>query len=82
MDRAEEPVAQREALPKPREPVPRGRDAIRNLDHLVNGGARRLLQLEQEQAGKRRLRALDLRGGGRLYAGSRAAARRRARQTA
>ncbi len=59
---AQQAVGERKALAQPRHAVLEGGDVVGDFHHVVERHAGGFVELEQEQVGERRLRALDLGG--------------------
>ena len=62
VDLADQSVRQRKVVSQPAQPVFESGDVVRHLYHVVEGDARRFLQLEQQEIRERRLRPFNLRG--------------------
>src|SRR5688572_1688484 len=68
VDLADQPARQGKASAQTLEAMVERPDIVRDLDHVLQGNAGRLLQLEEEEIRERGLRALDLGGEHRLPA--------------
>jgi hypothetical protein len=62
VDLPQKPRGEGEVLPQPRQAVLQPRHITGYLDHVIEGDAGGLFQLEQQQVCERRLGALDLGG--------------------
>ena len=60
MHLADQPVRQREPISNASEAVLKGRDVVRDLDHIVDGHTWGVLELEEQEIRERRLGAFDL----------------------
>jgi hypothetical protein len=61
VDLSDQSVREREAVSETAQAVFESGDVVGDLGHIVQRNTRRFLQFEQQQVGKRRLRAFDLR---------------------
>ena len=60
VDLADQAVRQRKPLPQPAQTVFEGGHVVRDFAHVVERNPRRLLHLEEQEVGQRRLRSFDL----------------------